>query len=83
MTFDYQTIAPQGTSKEARQAMRVGDLFENAAVCHSCEEYIRSHNKHDFATCSCGSLSVDGGSFYAKRAFTADTGYTDFITEYQ
>ena len=53
--------------KETRRKYNVGDILENAAICKLCGDYLRSNNRHDYKTCSCGNLSVDGGSWYAKR----------------
>ena len=41
----------------------------NEARCLSCGDVIRSQYTHDFNTCSCGNLSVDGGLSYRKRNF--------------
>lgn len=34
--------------------------------CLSCKEVLQSTYRHDFVTCSCGRLSVDGGSDYTR-----------------
>ncbi len=44
-------------------------LLTNEARCLSCGDVIRSMHGHDFVTCSCGNLSVDGGLGYSKRSF--------------
>lgn len=67
-TRDYQTFTTKSTSKEQRRKMDVGDIYSNAAKCLKCGDVIRSRNVHDYVICSCGNLSVDGGSWYAKRA---------------
>lgn len=41
----------------------------NRAKCLKCGDIIESKTRHDFQTCSCGNLSVDGGHFYLKRCF--------------
>lgn len=64
---DYQKFCPQGTPKEQRNKMMVGDIFSNMAMCKRCGDIIRSRNRHHFVTCSCGAVSVDGGSRYARR----------------
>jgi len=33
----------------------------NAARCRRCKDTIESRHRHDFVTCSCGAISVDGG----------------------
>lgn len=65
-TVDYQKFCPQGTPKEIRQRMNVGNIFSNSIRCKLCKQKIRSKNKHDYATCKCGACSVDGGSWYVK-----------------
>lgn len=66
-TFDYHTLCTPSTSKADRRKLDIGDIYSNAAKCLSCLEVVRSKNRHDFTSCSCGTLTVDGGSWYAKR----------------
>lgn len=42
-------------------------IVENSARCKLCNEKIVSTHRHDFVTCSCDALSVDGGQDYLKR----------------
>lgn len=51
-------------------------IKKNAAKCGRCNEVIESKHRHDFVTCSCGGLSVDGGHAYIKRSICVDAGYT-------
>lgn len=44
-------------------------LLRNAVQCLSCEEVIVSSHRHDFRTCKCGGVSVDGGLEYQRRLF--------------
>lgn len=39
----------------------------NRAKCLQCETIVISHHAHDFQSCRCGMLSVDGGRSYLKR----------------
>ena len=41
----------------------------NQARCKKCDTLIISHHDHDFKSCKCGSLSVDGGNSYTRRLF--------------
>lgn len=41
----------------------------NAARCLDCGDLLYSRNRHDYKTCTCGNLSVDGGSAYIRRGF--------------
>ncbi len=40
----------------------------NKAKCLVCNTVIESRHVHDFVTCPCGNLSVDGGNDYLRRA---------------
>lgn len=48
----------------------------NRAQCLRCGEVLESLHRHDFRTCSCGNLSVDGGEDYLKRSF-GEYGYKE------
>jgi hypothetical protein len=41
----------------------------NRAGCRSCGDVIESKHRHDFVTCRCGDISVDGGEEYMRRSF--------------
>lgn len=43
-------------------------IIQNAASCLGCGDFIVSKHRHDFVTCTCGSISVDGGQAYLRRA---------------
>lgn len=42
-------------------------IIQNAVTCLGCGDFIVSKHRHDFVTCSCGSISVDGGQDYLRR----------------
>lgn len=42
--------------------------IRNMAQCLLCGETIESKHRHDYVTCKCGNLSVDGGIDYLKRS---------------
>lgn len=42
-------------------------IIRNAIKCKLCEDIIESKHRHDFVSCKCGSVSVDGGTDYLKR----------------
>lgn len=44
-------------------------LLENSAQCMECHTRIVSMDRHDFVSCRCGNVSVDGGHDYARRVF--------------
>ena len=39
----------------------------NRARCKACGDVIESKSRHDFVTCKCGSISLDGGRDYCRR----------------
>lgn len=43
-------------------------ILRNAAECARCGDVIESKHRHDFVTCKCGAISVDGGKAYLKRS---------------
>ncbi len=45
-------------------------IISNKVRCKKCGEIIESKNRHDFVTCKCGAVSVDGGHDYLKRQST-------------
>lgn len=51
-------------------------LIKNAIKCNHCGDVIESKYTHDFVTCSCKTVSVDGGLSYCKRSFK--NGLDDF-----
>jgi len=52
----------------------------NAIQCNHCKDVIISRHCHDFVTCSCGRVSVDGGLDYLRRA--GDHGDWTELSEY-
>ena len=46
-----------------------GKIICNKAKCLICGDIIESNFRHEFVTCRCGALSVDGGHSYIRRAF--------------
>ncbi len=65
---DYHNFSHRGSDKAWRERFNIGDIYVNAAICSVCGWFIRSKNKHDYVTCKCGAVSVDGGSHYCRRA---------------
>ena len=41
----------------------------NAARCLECDVLLYSRHRHDYRTCACGNLMVDGGADYIRRGF--------------
>jgi hypothetical protein len=42
-------------------------IIQNAVTCLGCGDFIFSKHSHDFVTCTCGAISVDGGQAYLRR----------------
>jgi hypothetical protein len=51
-------------------------IIRNAAQCAKCEDVIESKYKHDFVSCSCGAIFVDGGKDYIRSGGNRE----DFIS---
>ena len=43
-------------------------ILTNKVKCLLCLDTIESKHRHDFVTCSCGNVSVDGGKDYFRRS---------------
>lgn len=50
-------------------------IIRNMARCKSCGDTIESKHRHDWVSCSCGKIFVDGGKEYLRRGFDS---YDDF-----
>ncbi len=46
----------------------ISKIYTNKAQCRKCLDIIKSKYRHDFVTCNCGAISVDGGLDYLKRS---------------
>lgn len=57
-------------------------ILRNRAKCLICGEIIESKTVHDYKTCSCGNLSVDGGLEYTKRG-VKDLDKWEDLSEYE
>ena len=44
----------------------------NKVRCNKCQSVIESKHRHQFVTCECGHVSVDGGKDYQKRAWNGN-----------
>ena len=58
-------------------------IIQNAVVCNKCDDFIFSAHRHDFVSCKCGNICVDGGQDYLRRVGTGITerSYTDMSWE--
>jgi hypothetical protein len=42
-------------------------IIQNAVICNKCDDFIFSKTRHDFVSCKCGNIAVDGGQEYLRR----------------
>lgn len=49
---------------------KMSRILRNAIRCMDCGDEIESTHRHDFVTCKCGAVSVDGGKDYLRRVGT-------------
>lgn len=56
-------------------------IIRNAIKCNTCGDIIESVYTHDFKTCSCGRVSVDGGHDYLRRCFAESPDYYTDLSE--
>lgn len=78
---DYQTFTTKGMLVADRRKLDVGDIWANTIKCKKCGDVIRSKNRHDMVYCSCGSVFVDGGSWY-QRCGGKDPDQIESMIEY-
>lgn len=52
-------------------------ILRNSALCHDCGEEIVSTFRHDFVSCSCGKIAVDGGGSYPRRVLRDGASFKD------
>jgi hypothetical protein len=45
-------------------------VVRNAARCRKCGTVVESAHRHDWRSCPCGAVFVDGGTAYLRRGFT-------------
>lgn len=51
-------------------------IIINRVKCNKCGSIITSRSVHDYKTCSCGNVSVDGGLDYLRRNYESND-YTE------
>ena len=69
--------------------MKVKDsrIIRNAAQCLKCNDIIESTHRHDFVSCKCGCIFVDGGHEYVRAGadsfefFKSLSEFEEFIRE--
>lgn len=57
-------------------------ILRNSARCGRCGDEVESKHRHDFVSCSCLALAVDGGKDYLRRGYDSSVTFEDTsITE--
>lgn len=59
-------------SQPPQQVSTPPRILVNQAQCKTCGDIITSHHVHDFVSCSCGAIAVDGGRDYLRRCGNLD-----------
>ena len=62
--------------------MKYKKVSVNKAKCLICGEVLESKFPHDFKTCKCENLSVDGGLDYIRRGYKNKDSYEE-LAEYK
>jgi hypothetical protein len=44
-------------------------IIQNQMQCLNCNDIIVSKHRHDYVSCKCGNVSVDGGMSYRRRTY--------------
>ena len=57
-------------------------IKSNKARCNHCGDVLESEFRHDFKTCTCGKISVDGGKDYVRRGYWERSDYEE-LSEYE
>ncbi|MCX4358007.1 MAG: hypothetical protein OSJ43_17610 [Oscillospiraceae bacterium] len=58
-------------------------IIKNCIKCNLCGDIIVSEDRHDFKSCKCGAVTVDGGNDYLKRTYkNSPDDYTE-LSEYE
>lgn len=52
-------------------------ILQNEIICNHCGDQIYSRHRHDYVTCKCGKVGVDGGMSYLRRTGLMREDYTD------
>lgn len=57
-------------------------IFSNKIKCKFCGDVIESTFTHDYKTCSCERVAVDGGHEYLRRCFVEKDDYIE-LSDYE
>lgn len=56
-------------------------IVRNSAKCLDCDTEIESTHRHDWVTCTCENIFVDGGKAYLRRGARNENWIDTSITE--
>lgn len=56
-------------------------IITNKIKCNHCGDIIESKHVHDYKSCSCGTVAVDGGHYYLRRCFKNDINDFEELSE--
>lgn len=65
--MNKQLIGEKNKQESCPEENTITICVSNKAKCRKCEDIIESKHVHDFVTCKCGAISVDGGLDYLRR----------------
>ena len=54
-------------------------IIVNKVRCKRCDSIIESKNVHDFQRCSCGAITIDGGTDYQRTSWPTGDNVDDYI----
>lgn len=55
-------------------------ILVNSIKCNHCGQQLISANRHDYNSCRCRKVSVDGGRDYLRRLYFRPEDYTELST---
>ena len=58
-------------------------ILKNCIRCNFCKEILISQSRHDYKECSCGTVAVDGGTDYLRRAYKNSLEDYEEMSEYE
>ena len=64
---------PRSGKADGGTLMKKTYIVANSVRCTLCGDNIFSSHVHDFVTCKCGNISVDGGQDYLRRSGGMET----------
>lgn len=67
----------RGIDKKEMQEFR----YQQAVHCLECDSIVYSTMRHDMASCTCGSVAIDGGRDYTKISFKTGALYKTVLLD--